>query len=230
MNRSTTFRRKSFTSWSCWPCCCRSTSLANRPAAARMMADNFPSFVTSTTWAGSDLGEISPASETMKLATLGLRGVAATLLWNRAHEISRAARMDRLKATLNNIALLQPHFEKVWEHQAHNLAYNVSIEFDDYRQRYEMVREGTEFLTRGVRQNREAPRLIWYTGWFYGSKMGTADERKQFRRLFSEDEQLHESLMKENIAVDSPEARGAVGYTRQLVGRPPVAELWIRSG
>lgn len=174
----------------------------------------------------SDLGEISPASETMKLATLGLRGVAATLLWNRAHEYKVLHEWDRLKATLNNIALLQPHFEKVWEHQAHNLAYNVSTEFDDYRQRYEMVREGTEFLSRGVRQNREAPRLVWYTGWFYGSKMGMADEKRQFRRLFSEDEVLHESLIEQDIAVDSPEARGPLGKPDNwLVGR-----LWLNYG
>lgn len=174
----------------------------------------------------SDLGEISPASETMKLATLGLRGVAATLLWNRAHEYKVLHEWDRLKATLNNIALLQPHFEKVWEHQAHNLAYNVSTEFDDYRQRYEMVREGTEFLSRGVRQNREAPRLVWYTGWFYGSKMGTSDEKRQFRRLFSEDDVLHESLIDQDIAVDSPEARGPLGKPDNwLVGR-----LWLNYG
>ena len=174
----------------------------------------------------SDLGEISPASETMKLATLGLRGVAATLLWNRAHEYKVLHEWDRLKATLNNIALLQPHFEKVWEHQAHNLAYNVSTEFDDYRQRYEMVREGTEFLSRGVRQNREAPRLVWYTGWFYGSKMGTSDEKRQFRRLFSEDEVQHKALLEEGIAVDSPEARGPLGKPDNwLVGR-----LWLNYG
>ncbi len=107
--------------------------------------------------AESDLGEISPASETMKLASLGLRGVAATLLHEKAHEYRIRHEWDRYKATLNNIALLQPHFDRVWEQQAHNLAYNVSVEFDDYRQRYEMVREGTEYLTRGVRQNKHAP-------------------------------------------------------------------------
>ncbi|MFK8114508.1 MAG: IRE (iron responsive element) [Rubripirellula sp.] len=176
--------------------------------------------------AESDLGEISPASETMKLASLGLRGVAATLLWNKAHRYRVLHEWDRLKATLNNIALLQPHFDKVWEHQAHNLAYNVSTEFDDYRQRYEMVREGTEFLTRGVRQNRNAPRLIWYTGWFYGQKMGMSDEKRQFRRLFSDDEVLHESLLAENIAVDTPEARGPLGKPDNwLVGR-----LWLNHG
>ncbi len=176
--------------------------------------------------AESDLGEISPASETMKLASLGLRGVAATLLWNRSHDYKVMHEWDRLKATLNQIALLQPHFDKVWEFQAHNLAYNVSTEFDDYRQRYEMVREGTEYLTRGVRQNRNAPRLIWYTGWFYGAKMGMSDEKTQFRRLFSDDDLLHESLLKENIAVDSPEARGPLGKPDNwLVGR-----LWLNHG
>ncbi len=176
--------------------------------------------------AESDLGEISPASETMKLASLGLRGVAATLLWNKAHDYRVLHEWDRLKATLNNIALLQPHFDKVWEHQAHNLAYNVSVEFDDYRQRYEMVREGTEFLTRGVRQNTNATRLVWYTGWFYGSKMGMSDEKVQFRRLFADDEVLHESLLQENIAVDSPEARGPLGKPDNwLVGR-----LWLNHG
>ncbi len=176
--------------------------------------------------AESDLGEISPASETMKLASLGLRGVAATLLWNRSHDYKVMHEWDRLKATLNQIALLQPHFDKVWEFQAHNLAYNVSTEFDDYRQRYEMVREGTEYLTRGVRQNRNAPRLIWYTGWFYGSKMGMSDEKTQFRRLFADDEILHEALLKEGIAVDSPEARGPLGKPDNwLVGR-----LWLNHG
>lgn len=176
--------------------------------------------------AESDLGEISPASETMKLASLGLRGVAASLLWKKSHDYRVLHEWDRLKATLNNIALLQPHFDKVWEFQAHNLAYNVSTEFDDYRQRYEMVREGTEFLTKGVNQNRKAPRLVWYTGWFYGQKMGMSDEKEQFRRLFSEDDKLHEDLLEEDIAVDSPEARGPTNKPDNwLVGR-----LWLNRG
>lgn len=176
--------------------------------------------------AESDLGEISPASETMKLASLGLRGVAATLLWNKAHEFKIRHEWDRLRAALNNIALLQPHFDKVWEFQSWNLAYNVSVEFDDYRQRYAMVREGTEFLTRGVNQNRHAPRLVWYTGWFYGQKIGMADEKKQFRRLFADDDVLHEHLLDEGIAVDSPDARGPLGKPDNwLVGR-----LWLNRG
>ncbi|TWU62878.1 IRE (iron responsive element) [Crateriforma conspicua] len=176
--------------------------------------------------AESDLGEISPASETMKLASLGMRGVASTLLWNKAHDFSVRHEWDRLKATLNNIALLQPHFDRVWEFQAWNLAYNVSSEFDDYRQRYNMVGEGTDYLTRGVKQNRHASRLVWYTGWFYGQKLGMSDERKQFRELFADDEVWHEELLGEGIAVDSPEARGPMGKPDNwLVGR-----LWLNRG
>jgi|GEM_PF-188764 len=181
---------------------------------------------TSFNIAESELGDINPASETMKLASLGLRGVAATLLWSKAHDYEVAHEWDRLKATLNNIALLQPHYEKVWEFQSHNLAYNVSSQFDDYRQRYAMVREGTEFLTRGVEQNRKSSRLIWYTGWFYGQKIGISDEKRQFRRLFSDDEPLHQSLREQNIAVDSPEARGPDGKPDNwLVGRQ-----WLFNG
>ncbi|MGH7193193.1 MAG: IRE (iron responsive element), partial [Candidatus Saccharimonadales bacterium] len=33
----------------------------------------------------ANLGEIDPAGETIKLATLGLRGVAANLLWEKAN-------------------------------------------------------------------------------------------------------------------------------------------------
>jgi hypothetical protein len=174
----------------------------------------------------SDLGEISPASETMKLASLGMRGVAASLLWKKSHEYRVMHEWDRLKASLNNIALLQPHFDKVWEFQAHNLAYNVSTEFDDYRQRYEMVREGTEFLTKGVKQNTKAPRLIWYTGWFYGSKLGLSDEKRQFRRLFADDDVLHANLLEQGIAIDGPEAQGPLRKPDNwLVGR-----LWLNSG
>lgn len=156
----------------------------------------------------ADLGEINPASETMKLSSLGLRGVAATMLWNKAHEHKIHHEWDRLRATLNNITLLQPHFEKVWEFQAHNMSFNVSAEFDDYRQRYEWVIGGTEYLEKGVRQNRKAPVLVWTTGWYYGQKIGRSDEHTQFRRLFRDDTPLHERIREEGIDLDSNESLG----------------------
>ena len=37
----------------------------------------------------SDLGEIDPASETIRMATLGLRGIAVSMLWSKANEYKK---------------------------------------------------------------------------------------------------------------------------------------------
>ena len=46
---------------------------------------------------------------------------------------------------------LQPNFVSVWVFQGWNLSYNVSVEFDDYHDRYRWVIKGIDFLKRGHR-------------------------------------------------------------------------------
>lgn len=142
----------------------------------------------------ANLGEIDPASESMKLATLGMRGVAANLLWGRANEYKKKEEWDNLRATLNQIAKLQPNFISVWQFQAWNLSYNVSVEFDNYEHRYHWVKKGIEFLMQGIRYNTNEPRLLWDLGWFFGHKFGRSDEYVQFRRKYNTDEDFHQSL------------------------------------
>ncbi len=141
-----------------------------------------------------DLGEIDPASESMRLATLGLRGVAATILWQKAEYYKKEQFWDRLSATLNQIAVLQPHFVEVWEFQSHNLSYNVSAEFDDYRQRYQWVKRGIDYLIKGSKFNKRRTEMPFELGQFFGSKMGVADEKKQFRALYRDDENFHKEV------------------------------------
>ena len=126
--------------------------------------------------AQTNLGDIDPASETMKLATLGMKGIAANLLWERANRYKRDHDWDNLSATLNQITKLQPNFISVWQFQGWNLAYNVSVEFDDYRSRYHWVTRGIDFLREGTRYNPEEPVLFWELGWTFGHKVGKADE------------------------------------------------------
>lgn len=154
----------------------------------------------------ASLGEIDPASESMKLATLGLRGVAANILWGKATDYKRKEDWDNLSATLNQITKLQPNFISVWEFQGHNLSYNVSAEFDDYRHRYHWVKKGIDFLTVGTEYNSKEPRLPHTVGWYLGHKIGRADEYRQFRRLFREDRDYHRELAR-FVEIDSPEAR-----------------------
>ncbi|MDT9121899.1 hypothetical protein RSW84_31065, partial [Escherichia coli] len=67
----------------------------------------------------------------LKLALLGgARGIAANVLWTRAEELKREQDWDRMKATVDLITKLQPHFLSVWTFQGWNLAYNVSVEWD----------------------------------------------------------------------------------------------------
>jgi hypothetical protein len=138
-----------------------------------------------------NLGEVDPASETIKLATLGLRGVAVNLLWNKANHYKKVEDWTSLTATLEQLAKLQPNFITFWKFQAWNLSYNVSVEFDDYKDRYYYVRRGIEFLTDGERYNEDNPVLLWDLGWFIGQKIGRADEHEQYRRLFKADDDFH---------------------------------------
>jgi hypothetical protein len=138
-----------------------------------------------------NLGDVDPASETIKLATLGLRGVAVNLLWERANYYKKVEDWTNLTATLEQLAMLQPNFITFWKFQAWNLTYNVSVEFDDYRDRYYYVRRGIQFLQKGERYNADNPQLLWDLGWFIGQKIGRADEYVQYRRLFKADDDFH---------------------------------------
>jgi hypothetical protein len=152
--------------------------------------------------AQAELGEIDPASETMKLSTLGLRGVAANILWNWANYYKKIEDWDKLEMTVNQIIRLQPNFVEVWDFQAHNLSYNVSVEFDDYRMRYQWVKKGIEFLILGTHYNRDEPGLLRQIGWFVGQKIGRADEHQQFRRLFRTDKDFHQTFRENGVEVD----------------------------
>ncbi len=140
----------------------------------------------------ANLGEIDPTSETMRFATLGLKNIAVTLLWDRANHYKKVEDWANLSATLEQMTKLQPNFYSVWDFQAHNLSYNISVEFDDYHDRYAWVIKGIEFLRQGISFNTREPRLLGRMGWFIGQKIGKADEKVQYRRLFKADDDFHD--------------------------------------
>ncbi|HTN74132.1 MAG TPA: hypothetical protein VL096_02755, partial [Pirellulaceae bacterium] len=155
----------------------------------------------------ADLGEIDPTSESMKLATLGMRGVAINVLWTMANHYKKVEDFDNFAATVNQITLLAPNFVSVWEFQAHNESYNVSVEYDHYRMRYAWVKKGADLLIRGTQYNRKDTRLLNYLSWFFGHKIGRSDEHKQFRELFRNDVDYHAKLNK-FMRMDDPEIMG----------------------
>lgn len=130
------------------------------------------------------LGDVDPASSTLNLVLLGMRGVAANLLWMEADHLKDTKNWSELQQRVNSIILLQPHFKKVWEYQSWNLAYNVSAECDRVADRFFWVKEGIKFIQEGTERNRHVPELFHDTGYYIGNKIGTSDEKVQFRRFF----------------------------------------------
>jgi hypothetical protein len=142
----------------------------------------------------SDLGEIDPASETIRMATLGLRGIAVSMLWSKANEFKKKEDWTNFRATLEQLAKLQPYFISFWKYQAWNLTYNVSVELDDVRDRFSYVIRGIQFLKEGTKFNLNNPHLLSELGWFVGNKIGRADEHAEYRRLFKADEDFQNSF------------------------------------
>lgn len=133
----------------------------------------------------TDLGALDPTSASMNLVLLGLRGVATNLLWLDALKQQDHKDWGQLRATVNSIIMLQPHYLKVWEFQGWNLAYNVSAQWDAVEDRYYWVKEGGKFMMRGSDRNRRYPELYWRVGRILGPKIGRSDEWRFFRKFFN---------------------------------------------
>lgn len=135
----------------------------------------------------STLGDVDPSSSAMNLVLLGLRGPAASILRLEAEEMQSQKNWGKLKALVDTITLLQPHYVRVWQFQGWNLAYNVSGQWDATEDRFYWVKEGIKFQNKGIERNKQSCTLVWHTGQLFGRKIGYADEWKYYRQFFMVD-------------------------------------------
>ncbi len=135
----------------------------------------------------STLGNVDPSSSAMNLVLLGLRGPAASILQLEAKELQKTKNWGKMRALVDTITLLQPHYVKVWQFEGWNLAYNVSSAWDATEDRYYWVKEGIKFQNDGVSRNQKNADLVWHTARLIGWKVGAADEWRFFRGYFMDD-------------------------------------------
>ena len=135
----------------------------------------------------ASLGDVDPSSSTMNLVLFGLRGVATNVLWTDAMDAKDKKDWARLRSDVDSITLLQPHFEKVWDFQGWNLAYNVAAEWDNVPDRWYWVKEGGKFVMDGTERNDLSPDLRFKVAQIMGQKIGNADEKTFYRRYFTAD-------------------------------------------
>lgn len=134
----------------------------------------------------STLGNVDPSSATMNLVLLGMRGVAVNVLWMEHENYKTTKRFAEMRNTVDSIIALQPHYLGVWRYHAWDLAYNISAQWDDVRDRFYWVKQGAKFGLTGAERNKKYPELPWVVGRMTGQKIGQSDEWRYFRRYFNE--------------------------------------------
>ncbi|MSU63910.1 MAG: hypothetical protein EXS31_16210 [Pedosphaera sp.] len=120
----------------------------------------------------------------------GFRGLIANALWIRATDLQEADKYFEMVQLAEWITTLQPHFTTVWVHQAWNMAYNISIKFNDPNDRWLWVLRGVELLRdRGLLYNPKEPLIYRELSWFYQHKIGANldDGHEYYKRKVAEE-------------------------------------------
>jgi hypothetical protein len=103
----------------------------------------------------------------------GFRGLISNLLWIRANDLQQDDKFFEAVQLANWITELEPHFPQVWLFQAWNMAYNISVKFKDFPDRWRWVERGIALLRDdGLRYNPNDVLIHRELSWFFQHKMG----------------------------------------------------------
>ena len=119
------------------------------------------------------LENLPPLVAFTTVAMGGFRGILADLLWVRASTLQDRGQYFELVQLSDWITKLEPRFASVWAYHAWNLAYNISVLFDDPADRWRWVRHGIVLLRdEGLRYNPGSPQICRELGWLFQHKVG----------------------------------------------------------
>ena len=103
----------------------------------------------------------------------GFRGLISNFLWIRANDLQIDDKFFEAAQLADWITDLEPHFTQVWLFQAWNMAYNISVKFKDFPDRWRWVERGIELLRDdGLRYNPNDVLMYRELAWFFQHKMG----------------------------------------------------------
>lgn len=106
------------------------------------------------------------------------RGVLVDVMWIRAEMLKQSGKFFEMVQLADWACMLAPRFPKVWEYNAWNMAYNVSVEFTDLTERWAWIKAGMELLRdKAIPLNPDEPRLYRNLASIFFMKIGqTTDE------------------------------------------------------
>jgi hypothetical protein len=120
----------------------------------------------------------------------GFRGLISNALWIRASDLQDDDKFFELSQLADWITKLEPHFVHVWLVQSWNMAYNISVKFKDFPDRWRWVKRGIELLRDdGLRFNPNEILIYRELAWFFQHKMGANldDANMYYKRQWCEE-------------------------------------------
>ena len=139
---------------------------------------------------GEPLENTPPLVAFTTVALGGFRGVIADLLWLRASSLQQDGKYFELVQLADWITKLEPRMKQVWAFHAWNMAYNVSVLFNNPADRWRWVRQGIALLRdEGLRYNPGEPNLYRELALIYNHKMsGNSDQMNlYYKRWWAEE-------------------------------------------
>jgi hypothetical protein len=130
------------------------------------------------------------APPSLAFATVAMgafRGLVVDVLWIRADKLKDEGQFFDAKQLAEWITVLQPRFAQVWEFQAWNMAYNISVAIPASQpdQRWQWVKNGYEILRdRGIPLNPKSILLYRELGRIFQHKIGSnSDDAHKYYKL-----------------------------------------------
>jgi len=132
--------------------------------------------------------ENAPPSLAFATVAMGaFRGLIVDILWMRADKLKEDGQFFDARQLAEWITTLQPRFAAVWEFQAWNMAYNISVAIPATQpeQRWRWVKNGYELLRdKGIPLNPKSIQLYRELARIFQHKLGgVSDDAQEYYKL-----------------------------------------------
>ncbi len=168
-----------------------------------------------------------PALAFTTVALGGFRGLIANALWLRLSDLQEEDKYFEMVQLADWITKLQPRMVAVWQFQAWNMAYNISVKFKSHEDRWHWVERGVELLRdEGLHYNPNETRLYRNLSWLYQHKIGAYldDAHMLYKLRWAQEMQGvlgGRPDFKELLDPTTPEARERVRKLREVYKMDP---------
>ncbi|MDT8389495.1 MAG: hypothetical protein RRC34_03195 [Lentisphaeria bacterium] len=134
----------------------------------------------------TDIAENAPPMVVFTTEALGsFRGIVANVLWLYSGKMKDEGNYFEMYQLASWMVKLQPRFTGATAYLAWNMAYNISVTFPGFEDRWRWVRRGIELIRdEALIYNPGDPELYKELGWIYQHKMGQElDDANRYYKL-----------------------------------------------